>query len=260
MALGVTVAAQTDIGRVRRKNQDTYRVESDLRLFLVCDGMGGAAGGEVAAELAAEAFVESYRAARVIDTSHVSACTGAAEQAKDALFHAAMAANQRVRARSLEAPELQGMGTTLVAAAVGGRRLLLVNVGDSRAYLLRDGVCSQLTTDHSFLDEQVRAGVLTRAQADASQLHSVITRAIGIDDAVDADLYGVDLEDGDFALLASDGLMRHVTDEEIAALMPDCAKCETEKLQEHCDWLVNLALDRGGLDNVTCVLLQIAVQ
>ena len=250
LAMVVTAAARTDIGRVRRKNQDAFRVGNEAQLYVVCDGMGGAVGGEVASALACNAFVEAFT------DLHVKRSGDSGESVKDALFHSAQWANKAVRDRVREQPALRGMGTTLVAAAVEDSRLLLVNVGDSRAYLLRDGVSSQLTKDHSFLDEQVRAGIMTREQADASALQSVITRAVGIDEKVDADLYGVALEDGDVALLTSDGLTRHVTDDEIATLGPHCTECDATELSRHVDWLIELALDRGGSDNVTCILLQ----
>ena len=247
MAVNVIAAAQTDIGCVRRQNQDTFAVNPEHRLYVVCDGMGGAAGGEVASRLATNAFVESFHPDK--------------HSAKDALFHAGMAANQAVRHRAAEDPVLNGMGSTLVGLHVDGKRLLVINIGDSRAYLIRDGEGSQLTVDHSYLDEQVRLGLISQAMADASSLQSVITRAVGIEDDMQPDLYGVDAENGDLALLASDGLTRHVTDTEIAAIASEDGRtapdADASVLEARCARLIALAKERGGSDNITCILLRI---
>ena len=164
----VTAAARTDIGRVRRKNQDAFRIHAEAQLYVVCDGMGGAVGGEVASKPwpampSLLAFSALHPANHKASGGEGGSESGVSESVKDALFHSAMRANTaRCATAFAMKPALRGMGTTLVGAAVEDSRLLLVNVGDSRAYLLRDGVCSQLTRDHSFLDEQVRAGILTQ--------------------------------------------------------------------------------------------------
>ena len=164
MAVTITAAAHTDIGCVRKNNQDTFGVDAALQLYIVCDGMGGAAGGEIASRLAVDAFLESFRAS--------------SRPPESALHQAAVAANTAVLTRAEAEPALQGMGSTLVAAYVQAERLHLVNIGDSRAYLIRGGECAQLTVDHSYLEEQVSLGLMTREMANASPLQSVITRAV----------------------------------------------------------------------------------
>lgn len=262
----VTAAAETDIGRVRRKNQDTFGLDPEHQVYIVCDGMGGAAGGEIASRIAVDTFLDTFRSDVAARPSSARPAThsAAVELSKNALFHATLAANDAVYKRATIEPSLQGMGSTLVGAHVEDNRLLLVNVGDSRAYLVRDGECSQLTVDHSYLEEQVRLGLMTQAMADASMLHSVITRAIGIEDGLVPDLFGVDLEDGDLALLTSDGLTRHVLDTEIARILsPETPEgelpTEPPSLSARCDQLIALAKKRGGSDNITCVLLHFTI-
>ena len=249
VAVKVTAAALTDIGRVRRQNQDAYGLDSEHQLYVVCDGMGGAAGGEVASRMAVDEFLADF----VHQISEQPDSTP--EAAKNALYYASVAANRVVYARSAAEPSLRGMGSTLVAAHVAGERLLLVNVGDSRAYLMRNGSIAQLTQDHSYLDEQVRLGLMTQEMADASNWQSVITRAVGIEPEVHPDLFGVDLQDGDVVLLTSDGLTRHVKDAEIATIATG-----EGSLPKRLRMLIESACRNGGSDNITCVLLEISVQ
>ncbi len=253
MAVSITAAAQSDIGRVRKSNQDAFGVAPDVRLYVVCDGMGGAAGGEIASHLAVDAFIASFRAA-----SHRGASVEGPQRSANALYQAALAANAAVLARADAEPALNGMGSTLVAAHVESERVHLVNVGDSRAYLLRDDDCLQLTVDHSYLEEQVRLGYMTRAAADASPMQSVITRAVGIQEGFEPDLSRVEVVDGDIILLASDGLTRHVDAPAIAQIVNGEAGREAS-LVACCKALVDAALERGGSDNITCALIQIAI-
>ena len=251
MAMTVLAAAQTDIGCVRGNNEDSFGGDAEHQIYVVCDGMGGVAGGEVASAIAVEEFLKAFSIA-------VTAGDANAETAKSALFHSAIAANKAVYDRALLEPHHRGMGATLVAAHVIDERLLVVNVGDSRAYLFRDGEPTQLTLDHTFLSEQVRRGLMTQAMADESPMQSVITRAIGIEERVEPDLFGVDLEQGDLVLLASDGLTRYVTDEEIAQIVSSPELAEPQELAERCEKLIELAKERGGADNITCILMQSA--
>ena len=236
LAAIITAAARTDIGCVRKSNQDTFGVDEASQLYVVCDGMGGAAGGEIASGVAVHAFLASFDARN-----------------PEGLCVAAMAANSAVLARANAEPALRGMGSTLVAAHVDGSLLRLVNVGDSRAYLVRGGECRQLTEDHSYVQEQVRAGLMTPALAEASPLQSVITRAVGADEALEPDCSAIELRAGDVVLLTSDGLTRHVTDAEIASVAGGGGG-----LEERCAELVEMAKANGGSDNVTCVLLQVS--
>jgi len=239
----IRVAAQTDIGCRRKNNEDSLGYDRDLGIFAVSDGMGGSEGGEIASRLAVEELISAFRLLR-------SSYAGVAISLADALYHACGRANAAVHARSLGEPALRGMGATLVAMAIEGSAAVIANVGDSRAYLLRQGASTQITLDHSFVAEQVRAGVITLEEAARSPMQSTITRAIGITPSVEVDLFAAELGPGDRILLASDGLVRYVPDEEIASLAaPPVA------LEAACSTLIELTRSRGGADNITCLLV-----
>jgi protein phosphatase len=245
-AHGLEVAGRSDVGLVRRLNQDVFRVDESLDLAVVCDGMGGQAAGEVASGIAVETFLQVAR-------REIEAARGAdGERTRRALCRAAAAANRAVRARADYDTRYRGMGTTLVAARLDGNDLAVANVGDSRAYLVRGGVARQMTRDHSLVAERMRLGLMTPAEAERSPLQSAITRAIGLDEDVCADLFTQRVERDDALLLCSDGLTRHVGDEEIAVIAGDAARTPAEI----CERLIALAKARGGSDNVTCVLMR----
>ena len=241
------VAGRTDIGMVRRTNQDTFGVVESLGLAVICDGMGGLAGGEVASQVALESFVEVAR-------QEIGASRGSAdsERAKRALCRAAAAANRAVRARASYDTRFRGMGTTLVAALLDGNEVTVLNVGDSRAYLVQGGAARQITRDHSYVAEQMRMGLMTEGEAERSPYQSAITRAIGIDDDVRPDFYTETVEAGDEVLLCSDGLMRHMKDEEIGRIVADA----TRTPGEICERLIATVNARGGTDNVTCSVMR----
>lgn len=237
-------AAATDVGCVRQRNEDSHGMVESLGLYIICDGMGGAAGGDIASQMAVEAFLDWVRSrAASIDLDHRQQ---RAQLLEDAILHA----NRTVFSRAQQEPRLHGMGATLVSAWFHGRDVLLANVGDSRAYLIRDASIKQLTEDHSLLAEQVRLGAMTEAEAAASPMHSVITRALGTREVVEPDFFHLEAEPGDRVLLTSDGLLRHVTDDEILATV-----CQGTPL-EACTRLVALALTGGGSDNITCILVE----
>lgn len=231
-------AADTDVGRARDHNEDTFAIEAQPehpeagRLFVVCDGMGGYASGEVASDMAAETIVERYYAQ--------------ASEPGPALRAAFTEANQRIYSRGRGK-----MGTTGVAALFLADAVLLANVGDSRAYLLRNGQPRQLTRDHSFVEEQVSAGVITANQARESSYRNIITRALGHRPDVEVDLYTERLKTGDRVLLCSDGLHGQVTAEEIGEI------AGTQGLEAAVSALVALANKRGGPDNITAVLIEV---
>jgi len=249
VSLRVELAGRTDVGMVRRSNQDAFAVVESLGLAVVCDGMGGPAGGDVASRLALESFLEVVR--QEIEASR-SADSGRAARA---LCRAAAAANRAVRARAGYDTRFRGMGTTLVAARLDGSELAVVNVGDSRAYLARGGEIRQLTVDHSYVGEQMRKGLMTEDEAERSPYAAAITRAIGIEDDVQPDFYTEPVEAGDVLLLCSDGLTRHMRDEEIAKVLWD-AKATVEKI---CERLIATANAHGGTDNVTCAVMRLGV-
>lgn len=248
VTLRFEAAGGTDTGRVRRSNQDRFGLAEDIALAAVCDGMGGPAGGEVASSLALESFLSVVR-------QEIEASRGAQNGlTARSMLRAAAAANRAVRARACFDTQFRGMGTTLVAARLEGTDLTVIHVGDSRAYLVRDGGAKRLTADHSYVAEQVRLGVMTPDEAERSPMQSVITRAVGIEEDVHPEIGHETVESGDVLLLCSDGFTRHVEDAEIGQLLG--ATSTEEPLEAICARLIALANERGGSDNITCVLMR----
>jgi serine/threonine protein phosphatase PrpC len=240
--LKLDVAALSDVGCQRANNEDSFGYDLAHQVFVVCDGMGGMAAGELASSTAVSSLLENF--ARL-------AASGAS--AGERLFRSILHAHQQVCALARQDETLQGMGTTLVAACVDDRNLIIGNVGDSRAYFLRGGACAQVTHDHSFVAEQVRIGAMNEEQAGASPLKSLITRAIGQLDPVEPDIFTAAIEPGDILLLTSDGLTRYADADAIAALV-----LGSSSLEQACQTLVDTAKSQGAVDNVTCLLLQFA--
>jgi protein phosphatase len=239
-ALNVEVSALTDIGNVRTNNEDYFGYDSANRIYVVCDGMGGMASGEIASSGAVATLLAAFTASHSCGTIETR------------LFDAIRAANTVVWEQG-QALEHKGMGTTLVALTIEGNRLLIGNVGDSRAYVLQDGACTQLTVDHSYVNELIRAGALTleTAQtADLEGMESVITRAIGAKPTVEPDLFSVELRSGTLVLLATDGLTRYLNAQELAAILGGTP------FESTCAELIRIAKRRGGKDNITCLLLR----
>jgi serine/threonine protein phosphatase PrpC len=241
LALKVESAAASHVGLVRSGNEDSFGVDRELGLFVVCDGMGGARGGEVASELAVATFLSIAR-------QELHACP----DAHIILERAVAAANRAVLERAQWDIRYRGMGTTLVGARLCGDDIFLVNVGDSRAYLVRDDQAIQLTEDHSLVAERVRSGMMTPTEAEQSPIQSVITRAIGIESDVRPDLFRHPLEPGDVILLASDGLTRHAGPQEIYSLIAAAHSAE-----QACQALISHANAQGGKDNITCIILRV---
>jgi protein phosphatase len=236
----IAVSALSDIGCVRSNNEDFFGYDESLGIFVVCDGMGGMASGEVASSRTVAAIMQSYAA---------SAASGLSVSSR--LLHAINTANLDVW-ESGQIPENKGMGTTVVAAALDGDRLILGNVGDSRAYILQDNRCAQLTVDHSYINELIRNGTLTIENAhlaDLRGMESVITRAVGVGTDVQPDFYSVDLKPGIGVLLATDGLTRYFAEDGIASILA------ASTFETACANLIHMAKQRGGQDNITCILL-----
>jgi PPM family protein phosphatase len=231
-------AGASDQGRTRKSNEDAYGLNLNNAEgacnFVVCDGMGGAAAGEIASQLAVEAMLHAMTPAIVTPKTF--------QQAVDA-------ANESVHRSAEQNPSRAGMGTTLVAMATRGNHAWVAHVGDSRCYRMRSDQLERLTLDHSLVDEQVRLGQLTPAQAETSPMRNVITRAVGTQDEVDADMIEFVVEPGDVYLLASDGLMREVDDSRIAGILRKAGD-----LHQTCAQLIAAANEAGGHDNITCVL------
>jgi protein phosphatase len=226
---------KSDTGRQRRANEDSFFVRAPL--FVVADGMGGAQAGEVASRLAAETF-----AAGLPDD-------GTSEQRLEARVRAA---NQRIHEVSQEDRALNGMGTTLTAAYLDGDELALAHVGDSRAYLLRDGELTRLTRDHTLVEELVRRGELTEQEAAEHPQRSIITRALGPEPDIDIDLHTHRARAGDVLLLCSDGLTGMVGEDEVSEILVG-----SPSLRDAGRALVDAANDAGGRDNITVVLFRL---
>ncbi len=242
----IQVAALTDVGRVRTNNEDTFGIDSEHGLYLVCDGMGGAAAGEVASGMACSTAMESF----AVQADHSEGFTLSAFE--DRLSASIRAANAAVY-RAGRGDEHHNMGTTLVAAAIAGNTLLIGNVGDSRAYVLQQEGWGQVTSDHSYINELIRTGSIRAEDANAPELArfaSTITRAIGAAEEVHPEFFPVDLSDGDTVLLCSDGLTRYLDSPEFNILI------DTSDLESSCQRLIDSAKESGGIDNITCLLLR----
>jgi len=245
LTLALDFAAATDIGCKRSNNEDSYGYDADQHIYVVCDGMGGNAAGEVASGMAVRTLIETFSyLGQNLEPGNPMAMI------ENRLLTSIFEANRVVHEAGMENPELHSMGTTMVCVCLDGNRAVVGNVGDSRAYLLRNGTCQQITLDHSLLDEEVRNGNMTPEMAAASNLQSVITRAIGVADQVEPDLFAATLQPNDFLLLASDGLTRYIRPEEIAL-----AASTGSELAAICNALIEHAKARGGADNITCILL-----
>ena len=230
------VGVITDTGRRRRRNEDAYVCEPPL--FAIADGMGGAQAGEVASRLAAAALKESQ------------ADAGGEHRIYDLIQEA----NRRVYARSSTDPKTSGMGTTITVALVENGNVAFGHVGDSRAYLIRDGHMEQVTEDHSLVNELMKSGKLSREEAETHPQRSVITRALGTDPDVDADTFTIEAKEGDVFLLCSDGLTDMVGEREIQELVERNRKNLDAALKS----LVKAANRGGGEDNITVVAFEIA--
>ena len=246
--LSIDFAAITDLGCMRSNNEDSYGFDADHHLYVVCDGMGGCAAGEVASGMAVRTLIDAFAS-----SATELADSGEPIEIELRLMDAILKANRVVYEAGAKDPALRSMGTTLVCACLDGDRALVGNVGDSRAYLIRGKTCSQITHDHSFIAEQIRAGNLPTESAASSSMQSVITRAIGVEETVEPDLFAAQLLPEDMLLLASDGLTRYVRPEDI--LM---AAADSVNLPASCSALIEFAKRSGGADNITCVLLRAA--
>jgi len=246
------VAACTDKGRVRPINEDSYRISPEHSLFVLSDGLGGAAKGEVASAMAVEAVIASLPENGAAEAHGKSAAHPCLSDQTNPLVCAIKAANRKVHDQGMRDPSCRGMGATIVAARITGGRLSLAHVGDSRAYLFRSDRLEQLTSDHSLVAEQVRQVLMTPEQADASELQSVLTRALGTEESVEVDADEIELFPGDSLLLCSDGLTRMVPESEISAIL-----AQASGVQVAAERLVSRANDHGGHDNVTVVVVRI---
>lgn len=245
--------AATDVGRKRDHNEDSYLCNESLALFAVADGMGGHLGGERASRLAVE-ILEQEIAAGIEGLR--AAIAGPRGEGPHPFAAAMRTATQKaaatIYAEAQSQPERTGMGTTLTAAMFHGDQVSLCHVGDSRAYLCRDGRARQITEDHSWIQEQIRAGLITPEDALVSRFRNIITRSVGFEPGVEPDLQTVRLEAGDCFLLCSDGLSNYLSEGEIGDVLT------AHFYQDAGPALIGMANDRGGDDNITCVVVYVA--
>jgi protein phosphatase len=229
---------------IRSGNEDNFTVDASPTrgIFIVADGMGGHAAGEVASEMAVNIVQRELSPVRDLD----------GEDVVQMVATALKRANRAIHDRTLTETDKQGMGTTVSALLLAGTRYLIGQVGDSRVYLLRDGGLTQLTKDHSYVQEQVDAGFLTPEQARYHPYSNVITRCVGAGNDVEPDIYRGEAREGDLFLVASDGLTGMVDDRRLAQLLGSRAEPD-RKVQS----LIAEANGRGGLDNITAIIVQV---
>src|SRR5664280_1713058 len=210
MSLTLEVAGRSDVGRVRPSNEDNFGYDQRLGIFVVCDGMGGHAAGEIASQIAVDTLLAYFRehAPKVEDNAFLDDAPVGARL----LAEAVKKANDAILDYAEEHKNTTGMGTTLVAARFSDGVFSIANVGDSRIYLFREGQLLQLTEDHSLVMEQVRRGMLTLEEAKRSSAQNIITRALGTDERTLPDLGEFPAQEGDILLLTTDGVLRHVAD------------------------------------------------
>lgn len=238
------IVAKTDKGNVRESNQDAYAVgefSDEVVWAVVCDGMGGAAGGNIASSLATKVISEKINVSYRENMKDASI--------KNMLDTALTAANIEVYDMASEKAELRGMGTTVVCAIVKDNQAFIAHAGDSRAYVLGGGTINQVTTDHSMVQDLLDRGKITSEQALHHPNKNIITRAVGVENYIDIDFDQVDLADDSTLLLCTDGLSNYVTDEQIVELTSD------GKHYAFADRLVNEANKNGGGDNITVVVI-----
>ncbi len=233
----------SDCGSKRSSNEDAFGVSAEHGVYVVCDGMGGAAAGEVASALAVGEVLSVLSDRPKAESDLVPLA--------DAVEAAVRAANQTIHSRAQRDPQLHGMGTTLVGLVTEGRRVLVFNVGDSRCYRMRNSALVQISQDHSLVEEQVRMGRITHAEALRSPHRNVITRALGTETSVEPDLFELKAEAGDLFLLCSDGLTNELPDPLIESML-----AADLSLNELCTRLVDAANRAGGHDNITCLLVR----
>lgn len=246
---------QTDVGRKRTHNEDNLLVVPELGLFVVADGMGGHAAGEVASLLAVEMIHDAFRQSRDASPNGSPERTvpaGAAPAPERRLVSAIEQANRRIFAAGQEDEARSGMGTTVAAVWLDGETAHVAHVGDSRLYRFRDGGLAQITTDHSLVNDYLARGLMTPEEAIGHPMRHVLIRALGTTPSVAVDAAALPLEPGDILLLCSDGLSNVVPPSEIAAILgaPDL------DVSVRCHGLIDAANRHGGLDNITAVLVQ----
>ncbi|MTV47638.1 Stp1/IreP family PP2C-type Ser/Thr phosphatase [Heliobacillus mobilis] len=239
----MNIVARTDRGRVRPVNEDCHFTDTVQGIFIVADGMGGHEAGEVASAMAVQAFTKYWQEHKLQG------------EPAQVLAEACREANRVIYRESINNLQWTGMGTTLTAAYLDSASIAIAHVGDSRAYLFRGGQVRLLTRDHSLVEEMVRQGKLTEAEALSHPQRNIITRALGTRDEVQVDTILESWMPRDILVLCTDGLTNLVTADEIASMLNSSRAHRPDDLGKVADQLLQLALDRGGYDNVTFLII-----
>ncbi len=242
---------KSDTGKERKNNEDSYLVDDKKGIYAVADGIGGHRGGEVASRIAVETLAETFRERPPGHVSAAPATSATDDPNLSALIDAFTLANSKIRLHATRNPALLGMGTTMTALFLQNEIAYLAHVGDSRAYRLRDGTLISMTADHTVVAEQVRAGLITTAQARTSPYRHVITRALGIEPDILVDRQKITTRPDDTFLLCTDGLTEMVEEAEIMRVL------ESYSPEAAANMLIALANDHGGVDNITAVVVKI---
>ncbi len=248
----ITSCGMTDVGVKRTNNEDNYLINDDLQLYVVCDGMGGHVGGEFASAIAVNTVEEVLTTIEFRPEEHgLDADEDPTEVTREKVRYAVRLAGRRIFEKAVEEPEYKGMGTTCLALLMDQGTAYLGHVGDSRAYLVRDGTIEQLTEDHSLVNEKIKAGLLTPEEAKNHKLKNIITRSLGYMEDVEVDLLVRAVRRNDHFVMCSDGLSGLVETGEIGENVRDHSPQEASRR------LIQLACERGGDDNITVVIARI---
>lgn len=245
-AMNYTFCTRTDPGRARDNNEDSVVFDEAVHLGVLADGMGGYNAGEIASGMAT-AFIKSEMSRWLSEVGKQAKI----KEIRRALEICVDNANKSIYNAANSNAQYSGMGTTLVVAVFQGDKVMLGHIGDSRCYRLRGGEFAQITKDHSLLQEQIDAGLLTVEQASTSSYKNLVTRALGVDDAVALDLNEFDVEPGDLYMMCSDGLSDMVDDNEIASILDS-----EQTMEQKAEQLITVANEHGGRDNISVLLTQ----
>jgi serine/threonine protein phosphatase PrpC len=250
----ITSCGMTDVGVKRTNNEDNYLINDELNLFVLCDGMGGHAGGEFASAIGVNTVEEVLTTIEIRPEAEdftVDDEANEVEVVREKLRYAIRLAGKRIFERAQEDSEYQGMGTTCLALIVDSGNAFMAHVGDSRGYLIRDGKIEQLTEDHSLVNERVKAGLITEEEAKTHKLKNIITRSLGFMEDVEIDLSVRAVRRGDLFVLCSDGLSNFMEAEEIGECVLDHGP------QGSARRMIETACERGGDDNITVIVVRI---
>jgi serine/threonine protein phosphatase PrpC len=252
MKLSTQAAAMTDMGIVRKNNEDNFGYDIRAGIFVLCDGMGGLESGEVASKIAVDTMLEYFCAQKNSRGGEVLGRKIAeVSERANTLASAIQLANKAIREASAQGSGSRGMGCTIVAALVEDDVFSIAHVGDSRIYLIRNGAIQQLTTDHSLVMEQVRRGMITLEEAEKCEMQNVIVRALGSEDSVEPDLADLNLEQHDVLLLCCDGLSKFVKETTMLEVIQ-----KSDNLEAACAALIEAAKEANSDDNITCLLIR----